>query len=72
MRSVGYRQALAVLDGELTPDQAERETFLESRRYAKRQRRLVPARAGHAVRPAALRRGSGRRRTVRSRPWTLR
>jgi tRNA dimethylallyltransferase len=38
MRSVGYRQALAVLDGELTPDQAERETFLESRRYAKRQR----------------------------------
>jgi tRNA dimethylallyltransferase len=38
MRSVGYRQALAVLDGELTPEQAERETFLESRRYAKRQR----------------------------------
>jgi len=38
MRSVGYRQALAVLDGELMPDQAERETFLESRRYAKRQR----------------------------------
>jgi tRNA dimethylallyltransferase len=38
MRSVGYRQALGVLDGELTPDQAERETFLESRRYAKRQR----------------------------------
>jgi tRNA dimethylallyltransferase len=38
MRSVGYRQALAVLDGEMTEDQAERETFLESRRYAKRQR----------------------------------
>ena len=38
MRSVGYRQALAVLDGELTEDQAERETFLETRRYAKRQR----------------------------------
>ena len=38
MRSVGYRQALAVLDGEMTSEQAERETFLESRRYAKRQR----------------------------------
>ena len=38
MRSVGYRQALAVLDGTMTPEQAERETFLESRRYAKRQR----------------------------------
>jgi tRNA dimethylallyltransferase len=38
MRSVGYRQALAVLDGEMTEEQAERETFLESRRYAKRQR----------------------------------
>jgi tRNA dimethylallyltransferase len=38
MRSVGYRQALAVLDGELTEEQAERETFLETRRYAKRQR----------------------------------
>ena len=38
MRSVGYRQALAVLDGAMTPEQAERETFLETRRYAKRQR----------------------------------
>ena len=38
MRSVGYRQALAVVDGEMTVDQAERDTFLESRRYAKRQR----------------------------------
>ena len=38
MRSVGYRQALAVIDGELNEEQAERETFLETRRYAKRQR----------------------------------
>jgi tRNA dimethylallyltransferase len=38
MRSVGYRQALAVLDGRLSLEEAERETFLETRRYAKRQR----------------------------------
>ncbi len=38
MRSVGYRQALAVVAGELTEEQAERETLLETRRYAKRQR----------------------------------
>ena len=38
MRSVGYRQALQVVDGQLTPEQAERETALETRRYAKRQR----------------------------------
>jgi len=38
MRSVGYRQALAVLDGALTSAQAEQGTLLETRRYAKRQR----------------------------------
>jgi len=38
MRSVGYRQALAVLEGRLSAAEAERETFLETRRYAKRQR----------------------------------
>jgi len=38
MRSVGYRQALAVLDGTLTAGEAERQTFLQTRRYAKRQR----------------------------------
>jgi len=38
MRSVGYRQALAVVDGTMTAEQAEGETFLETRRYAKRQR----------------------------------
>ena len=38
MRSVGYRQALAVVDRALTEDQAEREALLETRRYAKRQR----------------------------------
>lgn len=38
MRSVGYRQALAALEGRLSAEQAERETFLETRRYAKRQR----------------------------------
>lgn len=38
MRSVGYRQALAVLDGTLSAEQAERGTALETRRYAKRQR----------------------------------
>jgi tRNA dimethylallyltransferase len=38
MRSVGYRQALAVIDGRMTADAAERDTALETRRYAKRQR----------------------------------
>lgn len=38
MRSVGYRQALAVVEGRLGPAEAERETVLETRRYAKRQR----------------------------------
>jgi tRNA dimethylallyltransferase len=38
MRSVGYRQALEVLDGALDAGEAERQTFLETRRYAKRQR----------------------------------
>jgi len=38
MRSVGYRQALAVVDGRLSAEEAERETALETRRYAKRQR----------------------------------
>ncbi len=38
MKSVGYRQALAVLDGTLTAEEAERQTLLETRRYAKRQR----------------------------------
>jgi len=38
MRSVGYRQALAVLEGRLDRAAAEEETFLETRRYAKRQR----------------------------------
>ena len=38
MRSVGYRQALAVLDGRMTAGEAERDTALETRRYAKRQR----------------------------------
>jgi len=35
---VGYRQALAVLEGRLDRAAAEEETFLETRRYAKRQR----------------------------------
>ena len=38
MRSVGYRQALAVLEGTLSAAEAERETLLETRRYARRQR----------------------------------
>ncbi len=38
MRSVGYRQALAVVDAAMTAGEGERETFLETRRYAKRQR----------------------------------
>lgn len=35
--SLGYKQALQVLEGRLTPDHAVRETQLETRRYAKRQ-----------------------------------
>ncbi len=46
MRSVGYRQALCVLDGTMTADEAERETFLETRRYAKRQRTWFRREAG--------------------------
>jgi tRNA dimethylallyltransferase len=38
MRSVGYRQALAVVEGRMTREAAEAETLLETRRYAKRQR----------------------------------
>jgi len=38
MRSVGYRQALAVLEGRLSAAEAERDTALETRRYARRQR----------------------------------
>ncbi len=38
MRSVGYRQALAVVEGRLGAAEAERETALETRRYTKRQR----------------------------------
>jgi len=38
MKSVGYRQALAVIDRRMSPAEAEAETLLETRRYAKRQR----------------------------------
>jgi tRNA dimethylallyltransferase len=38
MRSLGYRQALAVVEGSLGVAEAERETALATRRYAKRQR----------------------------------
>jgi tRNA dimethylallyltransferase len=38
MRSVGYRQALAVLEGRLTRPEAESETERLTRAYAKRQR----------------------------------
>ena len=38
MRSVGYRQALAVVEGRLGAAEAERETALETRGYTKRQR----------------------------------
>jgi tRNA dimethylallyltransferase len=38
MRSVGYRQALAVLEGRLTRAEAELETAQLTRAYAKRQR----------------------------------
>ena len=35
--SLGYKQALQVLEGRLTPEQAIQSTQLETRRYAKRQ-----------------------------------
>jgi tRNA dimethylallyltransferase len=35
--SLGYKQALQVLEGRLTPEQALVATQLETRRYAKRQ-----------------------------------
>jgi tRNA dimethylallyltransferase len=38
MKSVGYRQALAVVDGQMTRAEAQGATLLETRRYAKRQR----------------------------------
>jgi tRNA dimethylallyltransferase len=38
MGSVGYRQALAVVEGRMTTTEAEEETARETRAYAKRQR----------------------------------
>jgi len=38
LQALGYRQALAAIDGELTVDEAIEETALKTRRYAKRQR----------------------------------
>jgi tRNA dimethylallyltransferase len=35
--SLGYKQALGVLEGRLTPEEALTSTQLETRRYAKRQ-----------------------------------
>jgi tRNA dimethylallyltransferase len=35
--SLGYKQALQVLEGQLTPEQALESTQLETRQYAKRQ-----------------------------------
>ena len=35
--SLGYKQALGVLEGRLTPEQALASTQIETRRYAKRQ-----------------------------------
>jgi tRNA dimethylallyltransferase len=37
LQSIGYRQALAVVRGELTPDEAERAIVQDTMRYAKRQ-----------------------------------
>ena len=37
MRSVGYVQARAVVDGTLSVDEAIQQTAQETRRYAKRQ-----------------------------------
>jgi tRNA dimethylallyltransferase len=36
-RAIGYREALAVIDGRLTADQAEAEIALATRRLARRQ-----------------------------------
>jgi tRNA dimethylallyltransferase len=46
--SLGYKQALQVLEGRLTPEQALAATQLDTRRYAKRQ--LTWFRKEHAVR----------------------
>ena len=45
--SLGYKQALEVLEGRLTPEQAVASTQLETRRYAKRQ--LTWFRREHSV-----------------------
>jgi len=37
LESLGYKQSLQVIDGNLTPEQALESTQLETRRYAKRQ-----------------------------------
>lgn len=36
-RAIGYSQAIAVIDGQLTPEQARAETTQATRRYARRQ-----------------------------------
>ena len=37
LQALGYRQALALIDGVLAPKAAAEETALKTRRYAKRQ-----------------------------------
>src|SRR5262249_16533299 len=73
MRGVGYGQALAVLEGRLDRASAEAEAFLETRRYAKRQRTCFRREPGtcflappYAEIRAALAAGSAR--SVRARP----
>jgi tRNA dimethylallyltransferase len=38
LRAIGYRQAVAVVEGRLTPEEAERDTVTATLQYAKRQR----------------------------------
>ena len=46
MASVGYRQALAVVDGRMSPGEAQAETEAETRAFAKRQRTWFRKEAG--------------------------
>ena len=58
LRAIGYRQALAVLDGRLSLEDAERDIVTDTMRYAKRQmtwfRHQVPGVRWHATAGGAL------------------
>ncbi len=58
-RALGYQQVLAFLAGEITEDEAREQTVTGTRKFARRQERLVPQGPAHPV-AGPRRRRSGR------------